>query len=133
MEWKYLILMLIAMIFMHIWDDFGRQGILAQLKQRSWWKENAPAFLYRHDYIAALIIHSIDCAIFIMIPVAAPAFILNNQYLLWMLIPMLIINTTLHAIIDNLKCNKHRIKLWEDQLMHLFQIFMTWIVAIIFL
>ena len=133
MELKYLILMLIAMLFMHVWDDFGRQGIMVQMKQKTWWKENAPAYLYRHDYIAALFAHAFSWSVFVMIPVAIPAFILDNIYLLYSLIPLLIFNTAFHAWIDNMKCNEFKIKLWEDQLLHVAQILITWSVAIAFL
>ena len=133
MEWKYFILMLVTMLFMHVWDDFGRQGIMAQMKQKSWWKEHAPAYLYRDDYKTALIAHAFSWSVFIMIPVAIPAFILDNIYLLYSLIPLLIFNTAFHAWVDNMKCNEFKIKLWEDQLGHCAQILITWSVAIAFL
>lgn len=133
METKYLILMLVTMLFMHVWDDFGRQGIVAQMKQKTWWKENAPAYLYRHDYIAALFAHAFSWSVFIMIPVAIPAFVLDNNYLLVALIPLLIFNTLIHAWIDNMKCNQFKIKLIEDQIMHVCQIVITWLFAVLFL
>ena len=58
----------IMMIFCHIIDDFYLQGILAKLKQKNWWKENAPDSLYKNDYMAALIIHSLSWSIMITIP-----------------------------------------------------------------
>lgn len=133
MEWKYLILMLIAMLFMHVWDDFGCQGIMAQMKRKAWWKENAPAYMYRDDYKAALIAHAFSWSVFVMIPVAIPAFVFDNTYMLWALIPLLIFNTSFHAIVDHLKCNEYKVKLWENQLLHCTQIFLTWVVAVVFL
>lgn len=133
MEWKYLILMLVAMLFMHVWDDYGRQGILAQMKQKAWWKEHAPAYIYRNDYIAALVAHAFSWAVCIMIPVAIPAFVLDNKYLLTMLIPLLIFNVSAHAFIDDMKANDHSINLIYDQLLHILQIIATWAVAVAFL
>lgn len=86
--------------------------------------------LIRHDYIAALFAHAFSWSVFVMIPVAIPAFILDNIYLLYSLIQLLIFNTALHAWIDNIKCNEFKIKLWED---HVAQILITWSVAIAFL
>lgn len=44
---------LLWMIFMHIVDDYRLQGILASMKQKSWWKEQ-PQYkpMYKRDYIA---------------------------------------------------------------------------------
>ena len=47
----YKILILLAMIFCHIVDDYYSQGILASMKQKEWWKNNAPDSLYKHDYL----------------------------------------------------------------------------------
>ena len=42
------------MLYCHILDDFCLQGILASLKQKSWWEENYPNKLYKYDYIISL-------------------------------------------------------------------------------
>lgn len=133
MEIKYLILMLIAMFFMHVWDDFGRQGIMAQMKQKSWWKEHAPAYVYHNDYIMALLAHAFSWSVFVMIPVAIPAFYYNNHYLLGVMIPLLLFNTAFHAFIDDMKCNQHKINLVYDQIAHIAQILLTWTVGVAFL
>lgn len=52
--------LLMMMVLCHIVDDFYLQGILAQLKQKKWWAENANDLLYRNDYVIALIIHSLS-------------------------------------------------------------------------
>ena len=64
-----IIAVLVLMLFAHIVDDFYLQGILAQLKQKGWWKENAPHKLYKYDYIIALIIHALSWAIMIALPI----------------------------------------------------------------
>ena len=59
------ILILFAMIFCHIVDDYYLQGWLASAKQKEWWKANAPDSLYSLDYIWALIMHSFSWAFMI--------------------------------------------------------------------
>lgn len=109
---------ILLMIFCHIVDDYYLQGILASMKQKKWWKENAPDKQYKYDYIWALIMHSFSWAFMIMLPIA---FVMNFQIdLLFGIIFGM--NVIIHAIIDNEKANKFRINLWVDQLIHLAQI-----------
>ena len=110
---------ILLMIFCHIVDDYYLQGILAKLKQKSWWKENAPDDIhYKYDYIWALIIHAFSWAFMIMLPIA---FVMNFEIdLLFGII--FGINVIIHAIVDNEKANKFRINLWVDQVIHLAQI-----------
>ena len=49
------ILLLILMLFAHVINDFGLQGILASMKQKSWWEKNNSANMYKYDYIVALL------------------------------------------------------------------------------
>ena len=42
-------MILFVMVFGHIVDDYYLQGILASMKQKSWWKENAPDKMYEKD------------------------------------------------------------------------------------
>ena len=44
----------LTMIFLHIVDDYYLQGILAQMKQKKFWKEQAPDELYKYDYIVLI-------------------------------------------------------------------------------
>ena len=64
------IFILIVMLFFHIVDDYYLQGILAKMKQKKWWKENANNKKYKYDYIVALICHSFSWAFMIMLPIA---------------------------------------------------------------
>ena len=66
------IFVLLAMIFLHIFDDYKIQaGVLAMLKQRDWWREqDTYKPLYKYDYIVALIMHSFSWAFMIMLPIA---------------------------------------------------------------
>ena len=113
---------LFAMIFCHIVDDYylQKQGVLASMKQRQWWKENAPNKMYERDYIVALIAHAFSWSFMISIPLL---FVSKNYLTICSLI---ILNTTLHAYVDNLKANKHSINLIQDQVCHLAQILGSW-------
>lgn len=42
-----------------------------------------------------------------------------------------ILNTLCHTYIDDLKANRHRINLIQDQLIHFGQIFITWLFVLI--
>ena len=94
---------LISMLFMHIVDDYYLQGILASMKQKAWWKkQESYKDLYKYDYIVALIMHSFSWAFMVMMPIAfVMSFTISVGFVL-----ALLINTTIHCIVDNLKANK---------------------------
>lgn len=113
------------MVFCHIVDDYYLQGKLALFKQKSWWEEKAPDEMYKHDYIVALMMHSFSWAFMIMLPVAvSQEFQIGAVFMI-----MFIINTVVHAIADDLKANKRKINLITDQLVHVGQIVITFIVS----
>ena len=68
----------LLMVFCHMIDDYRLQGNLADFKQKKWWtklfdKENIDEEKrkkYSHDYIAALIMHSLSWSFMIMLPIA---------------------------------------------------------------
>lgn len=74
------IFVLYSMIFCHIIADFRLQGILTDLKQKKWWKENYPDKKYSHDYITALIIHSFCWSFMIMLPISIYDMIVFELY-----------------------------------------------------
>ncbi len=116
---KLYIIML--MLFMHIIDDYRLQGILASMKQQSWWKENAPDKKYKNDYIVALLMHSFSWAFMIMLPVAAYLnFSTGTAFYI-----ALFTNCFIHAIVDHMKANKYVINLVQDQTIHVIQIIIT--------
>ena len=119
---------LLLMIFLHIIDDYKLQaGVLNNLKQKNWWKEQKEYNeLYEHDYIWALIMHSFSWSFMIMLPFA---FILNFNINVAFVI-MFVLNLISHAITDNMKANQHSINLIDDQIIHMFQIIFTWWVMI---
>lgn len=112
----------LIMILLHIIDDFVLQPIcLSKLKQKSFWepyvKDNE---IYKFDYKVALVIHALSWAIMIHLPLM---FIVSNEILVFISV---IINTAIHAYIDDEKANKLNINLFEDQMMHIGQIVVTW-------
>ena len=108
----------IMMIFCHIVDDYYLQGWLASAKQKKYWEENAPQNLYKYDYIWALIMHSFSWSFMIMLPIAIfRNFNVGLSFIYW-----LVFNTIIHAVVDDLKANKLKINLWQDQLSHMVQI-----------
>ena len=122
------LLILFIMIFCHLIDDYKLQGILANMKQRQWWKENANKYMYRNDYKVALIEHAFSWSFMITLPFLIISFIQNNTFLMILLVISYFMNTIIHAFIDNLKANKYVINLVEDQFAHLIQIICTWII-----
>lgn len=119
-------LLLIAMLYMHIVDDYRHQGILASMKQRSWWKENAPDEMYKRDYLMALYEHAFSWAVAVHIPVVIywvmRGYATNVVSFLLMFASMWII----HASVDNEKANKYTINLVKDQTIHVVQIVVAW-------
>ena len=121
----YKILLLLTMIFLHIVDDYYLQGWLASAKQKSWWKQNAPDELYKHDYIMALFMYSFSWAFMIMI--VPTIYALNIAVNIPLIVALFVGNLCLHMIVDDKKANKKEINLVQDQLMHLAQIIITWV------
>ncbi len=116
---------LFVMIFAHIVDDYYLQGILASLKQKSWW-ENQKSYkpMYKYDYIVALIMHAFSWSFMISLP------ILYFGFTKWIAVAI-ILNTIIHGIVDDLKANKHKINLIVDQSIHIVQIIITWILFVV--
>lgn len=124
------IFILLWMLFNHVLDDYWLQGILASMKQKSWWKENTNTEeyeLYRYDYIMALIMHSISWTFMIMLPAAVSVnFKVNGIFLC-----VFILNAAFHGLIDHLKANEKSINLVTDQSLHIIQILVTFTLACI--
>lgn len=129
----YKILLLLAMIFLHIVDDYYLQGWLASAKQKSYWEQNAPDKLYKHDYIMALFMHSFSWAFMIMlIPVVYTLLTTTNINDASLGITMFFfVNLGTHMATDNAKANLKEINLIQDQLIHLAQIAITWFIFIV--
>lgn len=116
-----MIFVVLSMFFCHVFDDYTLQGIMANLKQKSWWEKNAPDKKYKYDYIPALICHSFSWSFMIMLPIA----FYYHFNLDWMFVFYIVINTAIHAVTDDLKANKLKINLIVDQSIHALQIILT--------
>ena len=129
----YKILLLLMMIFLHIVDDYYLQGWLASAKQKSYWEQNAPDKLYKHDYIMALFMHSFSWAFMIMLVPSVYTLItttnINNVSLAIALV--FLTNLCIHMVVDNLKANLKKINLVQDQLNHLAQILIPWVAFVV--
>ncbi len=121
------VFVLLWMLFFHIVDDYYLQGWLASAKQRSYWQENAPDEMYKRDYIWALIMHSFSWAFMIMLPVAYyHQFAIDYKFVI-----MFVFNVAIHAFTDNAKANWKIINLWQDQIIHMAQIILTFILLFV--
>ena len=116
---------LFVMIFAHIVDDYYLQGILASLKQKTWW-ENQKSYkpMYKYDYIVALIMHAFSWSFMVSLP------ILYFGFTKWIVVAI-VLNTIIHGIVDDLKANKGKINLIVDQSIHIIQIVITWILMVL--
>lgn len=114
---------LLFMILLHIIDDFVLQPIsLSNLKQKKWWKkQEGYSDKYKDDYKVALAIHSISWSIMIHIPLVIMFPSIGQLALLISFIA----NAVIHYYIDDLKANKLKINLFEDQMVHFWQICTT--------
>lgn len=93
------------MIFFHIVDDYYLQGILASIKQKSWWLKSPDyEYKYRNDYLVALFMHSFSWTFMIMLPVMIYLFIFGN--VTCTLFYLFVVNLFCHAYTDNEKANK---------------------------
>lgn len=120
--------LLLFMIFCHIVDDYYLQGWLASAKQKSWWEDNCSSSLYKNDYKMALFMHSFSWTFMIMLPTMLYSIVFGGK-----IYPLLyLMNTTIHFITDDLKANKKKINLIQDQLVHLAQITITWGVYLVY-
>ena len=115
---------LLIMLLLHFFVDFTLQVScgLANLKQKRWWAQQVKDLensIYRNDWKMGMFCHSLWWSILICLPY----FLSANE---WVLLAVIALNTHIHAIIDDLKCNKFKINLGHDQALHFIQILVTW-------
>lgn len=116
-------LALLCMIYLHLLDDYKIQGWLADGKNKYWWQKNCQNKKYSKDYIIALLEHSFMNTFFVHIPVYL--FLYNNINIL---VISVMIGIIFHAIVDDLKANKHKINLIQDQMLHIIYIIVIWFI-----
>lgn len=123
-------IILLSMLFCHIIADYNLQGCLANMKQKLWWEKNYPDEKYSNDYIVALLCHSFSWSFVVHVPVLFILFregLFDYRYTATFFITV-VTNTWWHQIIDTLKANSKILNLWQDQLLHLSQIVITWLI-----
>ena len=131
-------------LLLHFIADFSLQGILGKLKQKGFWSNHAnfndePVEcrakwcdgFYHHDWVPCLFAHSMMWSVFTFLPLL---FLQNCEGQFWRRAFELTVlaNALVHAVVDDLKCNRYKINLAVDQLIHLLQIFLTigvWLVV----
>lgn len=126
---------------MHVIGDYGLQTIcnFHNMKQESWWKricniDDLSKSKFKDDYKLILYTHAFSWTICILIPIIIDYYlkIHDSDYLFqWFITIMVIINTYIHSIIDNMKANLNKINLIEDQTIHFTQILITLFLYII--
>ena len=113
------VLLLYISMFLHIMADFNLQGLLANFKQKSFWDKVCKDYKtnkYQLDYIICLLIHSFSWTFMVMIPyLFVCPFDVKFRIVFW-------VNVFVHAIIDDLKANKFKLTLMQDQILHLVQL-----------
>lgn len=127
----------LTMIFMHAFADFNLQGILAQMKQKNWWKETIvdsqgkPALRsynkYKYDWLPSLVTHSFVWTFCVMIvpTLLWKLYTITDLTKIIYFVIIFILNLIIHAVVDHAKCNQNKINLVGDQLIHIVQITIT--------
>lgn len=119
---------LAIMLLLHLIADYTLQGCLASMKQKTWWKKQLEdikpqkRLKYRHDYIAALVCHSLYWSLLVSLPLVA----FDSPAYFW----AAAVNAVVHYVVDDAKANKGKINLVWDQILHFLQIGGTWAVYI---
>lgn len=122
MYWKIFILMILC----HVIGDFVLQtDNMIKLKQKSWWEEQTDDKKYKNDYKIALLMHCLLWSAMILLPVIFCTKI-SGSALYW----MFIINAFIHYIVDDMKANYKILNLVQDQVIHLVQIFLTFLIIV---
>lgn len=120
-----MLLVFISMLFCHFVGDYlFQKEFLAKFKQRKSWEEYDTEGHYKYDYIVILLVHAFSWAVITYFPLLIESKDVSAYFML------ILINTGLHAYIDDLKANKLKINLITDQLLHLGQIVLTIIICI---
>lgn len=118
---------LLFMIFLHIVDDYYLQGLLANLKQKSWWRVLSNySEKYKYDYIVALAMHSFSWTFCIMLPIM----FINQFQMDRALLFVFLLNAMIHGVTDDFKANRFKINLIQDQTIHILQIVFTFLIFV---
>ena len=104
-------------LLLHVVADFNLQinGMLAELKQRDWWRRNYPDDKYKNDYVAAGMLHALSWAVLTFLPFYDSPFFAG----------VVLVNAAVHYVVDHAKANVGCINLCVDQALHVAQIGVT--------
>lgn len=112
----------LSLVFCHIIADFHIQNdFMAKFKSRKNWEEYG--IQYKYDWVPVLLVHSFSWAFFTFLPLLYYVYIKDVTFGLWAIV--VLVNTIIHFIIDDQKCNRSNINLIQDQLFHFVQIFLS--------
>lgn len=117
-------ILLLLILFLHIFADFNLQGIMADMKQKDWWKKYPSQ--YHFDYVMPLIGHSFQWSFVIHLPITIYAVLTNISTMEFYTCASIVIHTMIHAWIDTRKANDHKITLIRDQFFHMLQLITIW-------
>ena len=123
LSFKQLFGLLVISLFLHIFNDYFLQGVLAQLKCKDFWEKRGQK--YSQDYVVALICHAFSWSFCICLP-----YLVLTKFNSLLVYLLLLINSIFHVLVDNEKANRKTINLKEDQCLHFIQVFITWSIAI---
>lgn len=122
---------LLLMYFMHYLADWVVQtDKVAELKQKKSWEKFGNPDLYKNDYKTVLSEHAYTWSFMVM----TPLLICNLHNAQWSLLTyflLVLANTGLHYIIDDMKANEYKMSLKSDQLLHDMQILVSFFIYII--
>lgn len=104
------------MVLLHVIEDFHMQGIMAQMKQREFWREYPE--MYADDWIPVILLHGFEWAMIVSVPCLLASWFDVSA---WFIVTMVAMGLV-HAYVDHLKANRLRITLVQDQAMHIVQI-----------
>jgi len=118
----------LLVLLLHFIADFNLQlgAGLDKFKSVDWWRKIMGETIwgtadeqfrkYKHDYKVAMAIHSVVWALVTFAPC------------IWLctsakaMLSILAVNAVAHYYIDNLKANRYRLNLVQDQILHLLQV-----------
>ena len=122
------IFILLSLVFCHIIADFHIQSsFIASFKQKKEWESYGKKYL--RDWIPILAVHAFSWSFFTFLPLLYYVYIKDMTFGMWAIV--VLVNTIIHFVVDDQKCNRFNINLIEDQLYHLLQILISMTVAII--
>lgn len=120
-------LTIIKMLFMHCIGDYSLQGeFLSSAKRKSFWINNNDENINYLEHYVILFIHSYIWSFCINMPLFH---LLSSNKIIF----SILLNCIIHMIVDNLKVNKKVISLLTDQLLHLVQIIITYLLLVVIL